>query len=404
MARHAGFAPDFRVQINGEPLPAAVRGCITGINYQNGLEGADRVELSVANPGLRWLDHPLFQIDNPFELSLGYAPDPLEKVFVGEITGVNVNFPSGGMPTLTAVAHDFMHRMTEGAKDRDFAIKIPCFGVIALPDPLVVSLVSLTDLLIPYPDPVGAALSFLTLLLTYVVDPLEAQKSIRKQQGQSDFDFLTEVAKQNGWEMYIDHTLDPQGYILRFQFLVQDYSPSLTLKYGESLIEFAPRITTVGQVAGVSARIWVAAIQMEFVIVLSWDYDRAAFDLAVYPGLGSLESLLGSQSRGVLKLDAIGPATAPRKILGELLPRLNNRVTGSGRCLGDLRLRAGRVIDLEGLGEQFSGLWRITSANFTLDGGGFNTSFEVRKEIWFGSIPTPKGASGLLRIQGQTIR
>ncbi len=24
--------------------------------------------------------------------------------------------------------------------------------------------------------------------------------------------------------MYIDHTLEPQGYVLRFQFLIQDYS------------------------------------------------------------------------------------------------------------------------------------------------------------------------------------
>ena len=86
------------------------------------------------------------------------------------------------------------------------------------------ALVSGTNLLIPAPDPVGAALSFLTLLITYAVDPLEAKRSIRLQRGQSDFDFLSGIAKENGWEMYIDHTLEPKGYVLRFRFLVQDYA------------------------------------------------------------------------------------------------------------------------------------------------------------------------------------
>ena len=44
---------------------------------------------------------------------IGYAPDPLEQVFVGEITGVEASFPASGMPTVTrgrarlpAAAHD----------------------------------------------------------------------------------------------------------------------------------------------------------------------------------------------------------------------------------------------------------------------------------------------------------
>jgi hypothetical protein len=398
------FAPEFKVEINGEPLPAAMRGCVTGISYENGLEGADRVELSLANPDLRWLDDPFLQMDNGFELSLGYTPDPLEKVFVGEITGVNANFPGGGMPTLTVVAHDFMQRMTTGSKTRAFAIDIPCLGVVPLPDPAVVSLVSVTDLLIPYPDPIGSALSFLTLVLTYIADPLEARKMVRVQDGESDFEFLSTIAKENGWDMYIDHTIDPQGYIIRFRFPVLDNDPSLVLKYGESLIDFTPRVTTVGQVVGVSTRIWIAAIQTELVLVLSWDYDRAAFDLMVYPGIGNLEMLMGSMAQSVLTIDAIGPATAPRKILGELLPRLNNRLTSRGSTVGDLRIRAGRVIELDGVGEQFGGKYRITTATHTIDSGGFRSSFEGRKEIWFGEFPRPKGIGGLFRIQGNTIR
>jgi phage protein D len=405
MSNGSRFAPDFRIKINGEDIPAALRGSVTGVTYQNGLEGADRVEVSLANPNLRWLDHPLLDMDNGLSLWLGYAPDPLEEVFVGEITGVNASFPNGGMPTLTVVAHDFLQRLTRGTKDRAFALSLPCIGKFPLPDPYVAMLVSGLDLLIPLVDPVGAALSFLTLLVAYAIDPLDAKRAIRFQQGQSDFDFLSGLARENGWEMYIDHTLEPKGYVLRYQFLVQDYSPSIVLKWGEGLMDFTPRLSTVGQVAAVSTRIWISAIKMELVVVLGWDYDRAAFDLMVYPGLGSLEELLGTtKAQSVVKVEATGPATAPKQLLGELLPRLNNRLTASGGTIGDLRIRAGKVIGFEGLGEQFSGLYRVTSATHTVDSGGFRTQFEARKEVWFGSLPLPKGASGLFRLQGQTIR
>ena len=49
--------------------------------------------------------------------------------------------------------------------------------------------------------------------------------------------------------MYIDHTAEPHGHVLKFQFLIQDYAPSLTLTWGASLIDFTPRLTTVGDIA-----------------------------------------------------------------------------------------------------------------------------------------------------------
>lgn len=92
--------------------------------------------------------------------------------------------------------------------------------------------------------------------------------------------------------------------------------------------------------------------------------------------------------------------TAGRDILANLLPRLNNRLTGSGSCVGNPKIKASEVIRLEGLGDQFSGLYRVTSATHTFDAGGYRTSFQVRKEVWFGSIPLPK-AGRVVKLQGE---
>jgi phage protein D len=403
MARFPRYAPDYRITLDGEAMPPAMRARVIRVTYEDGIKGADRVEIALANDGLQWIDHPLLEIDNKVELSIGYAPDALEKVFVGEITGVNVAFPSSGVPTVTIVAHDFLQRLMGGTRDRAFALSIPCIGKFPLPDPLVVSLVGATDLLIPLVDPAGAALSFLTLLIAYAIDPLDAKKAIRIQQNESDFDFLSKLAKENGWEMYIDHTLEPKGYVLKFQFLIQDYAPSVNLRWGESLTEFTPKITSVGQVAAVATRIWVASIGMEFVIVLGWDWDRAAFDLSVYPGVGGLDDVLGTKAQKTISVSAVGPATAPKMILSELLPRLNNRLTATGSTIGDPRIKASKVINFDGIPGQFGGLYRITSATHTFDSSGYRTQFDARKEVWFGSIPLPKGAGGLLRVNGQSV-
>lgn len=393
------LAPEFAIGIGGDAIPAALRGAITSVSYTDGMEGADRVEVSIANPSLQWLDHPMLQVDNAFRLSIGYAPGPLEEVFVGEITGIEPSFPGSGIPTIRLTAQDALQRLQHGTKDRSFRIKIPSVGNFPLPDPVVAALVSGTNLLVPDLDPIGGALSTLISLSTFLAFPQFAQMAVRKQSGMNDFQFLTEVAKDNGWQMYIDHTAEPRGSVLKFQFLVQDYAPSLTLRWGASLMEFTPRLTTVGEIDGVSARVWVDSLKMEFVITVNWDFDRASFNLSIVPGAGELGDLLAPGKTTTIKPTSY--ATAPRKILTELLPKLNNRLTGSGSTVGDPRIKASRVVNLEGLGQQFSGLYRITSSTHTLDSGGYKTSFQARKEVWFGSIPAPKGGGGLVRVQGR---
>ena len=402
MASTATYAPEFAIEIDGEAIPAALRGCIASVTYVDGMEGADRVDLSIANPSLRWLEHPLLAVDNSFRLAIGYAPGPLEEVFVGTVTGVEASFPSSGMPTMRVSAQDHMQRMQRGTKDRAFRVAIPTIGNFPLPDAVVAMLVSGLDGLIPAMDPLGGAISTLTTLATFIAFPQFAQLSVRKQVGQSDFDFLSGIARENGWSMFIDHTVEPRGSVLKFQFLIQDYSPDVTLRWGASLTDFTPRITTVGDIAGVSARVWVDSLKTEFVINVSWDYDRAALNVTVYPSLvGDLSTVIGEEEANKsITVTPTGYATAPRTILSELLPRLNNRLTGGGTCVGNPNMKASKVVELEGLGSQFSGLYRLTTVTHTLDSGGYRTSFEARKEVWFGSIPVPS-SSVPVRLQGQ---
>jgi hypothetical protein len=395
------FAPEFQIRLNDQAAPAALRGCVSSVSFQTGLDGVDRVEVKLVNEQLRWLDHPLLKLDTPLKLSLGFAPDPLEQVFAGEITGNNAAFPSAGAPTLTVVAQDRRNRLQRGTKARWFAVPVVCSGNWPLPDLAVASIVSLEHDLIPIFEPIGAAVSALIGGVELVValgDPMAMQRIIRKQVSESDFDFLRRIAHENGWEVLADPQEPNGGRKLRFLSLAGNLEADLVLRYGQSLIEFSPRVSSVGQVASVAVRFWMPAIRTDFMVSVSYDWDRSVLELDISTGFGTPGSSDTKPSVIVVDEPVTG-LSAPRVLLTKLLDRLNQRLTGSGSTVGDPRIRAGSVVQIEGVGETFGGRYRITSATHTIDSGGYRTNFDVRKEIWFGSIPLL--SQGAVRVQVQ---
>jgi hypothetical protein len=391
------YAPDYRLQLDGRPIPAGLRGSITGVSHISALEGPDRVEISVANQYLRWTDHPLLEPGVPVRLSLGYNPERFEQVFVGEIVSVQASFPADGLPTLTVAAHDRFERLRESVKSRWFAIPFPFLKNGPIPDPAIAAMVSAENRLMPIIDPVGAALSVILYgasVIASVGD--EVQTLVRRQDGESDLEFLQTVSRENGWEMFIDHTGPLGGRKLRFMSPLDELEPVRTYAYGSSLIDWSPRVTTVGVLASVTAFLRVPSLKTVFQVTVGYDWDRGSLDVSIQPAVfGELPSPPSGDGadagvpdeRTLMLEENLSLVSAPRRILAELIPSLNSRVTGSGSVVGDPALIAGRVVQLEGLGREFGGRYRITSATHTIDSSGYRTNFEGRKEIWFGSIP-----------------
>ena len=60
-------------------------------------------------------------------------------------------------------------------------------------------------------------------------------------------------------------------------------SADVTLKYGKSLIEFTPRISTVGQILSVTGYVWLPAIKKRLTVTVGWDWDRQSLDIQIRP-------------------------------------------------------------------------------------------------------------------------
>jgi uncharacterized protein len=386
------YAPDFRVQINDRDIPAALRGSITGVRYEDGMGAADRVEVSVANADLRWLQkhikglgfnpfptgirigpvgasltpEGLFDVDNKLTLALGYAPGPLQPMFMGDVTGVEAGFTSGAIPTMTIVAHDRMHRLTEGKYARGFG---------PLPDAVIAMIISAENFLLPAIDPVVLAGSTALAVANYVFGGTG-----RKQKGQSDLEVMQEIAAQWDCDFWVEGDV---FYLARF--IPKEYTPRLELAWGESLIDFSPKISTVGRITGAAMKITLREIPISFLVGVFYDFDREAVGLQVVPGeaAAALKMILGPMDT-IIDQPITSPvdiANSAMAIVRELRTKLNNRLTASGTAVGDPRIRAGAVITIDGLGPDFSGNYRVASATHSVDAGGYRTSFQVRKEL-----------------------
>lgn len=352
------YIPDFRLRIDGAEIPAPLRSSITSVRYETGLEGSDRVEVALVNPGLRWLDDPVLSAGGELSLSLGYHPGELREVFLGEITGFDCAFAATA--TMNVTAHDFMNRLTRGTHDRNFP---------ELPDALIAAIIAAESLLVPEIDP-------LAVLQTSVFAALAGSDRPRMQVGETNYEFLRRLAAENGFEM----SVEGRSFFFR-SYLRGLPSPEVELRWGESLTEFAPRLSTVGQILGVTVKFWIEEIKLQLSAQVSWDGERVG--VRVVPALFEELNRAAALNLSLPELPSDNPVEAVRAALSELRRRLNNRVTGSGSAAGDPRIRAGRVLRLEGLGARFSGGdYRVTSATHTLDAAGYRTGFQVRKEVF----------------------
>jgi phage protein D len=346
MPKQGLLVPEFEVIINGKPLDGHFE--LAGVTVDDSLDipGMFVLEFNTSDAQASALiDLGQFDVGSEVEVKMGYAGDSLTSVMTGEITGLEPVYQLDRLPSLIVRGYDCRHRLQRGRKVRSFAKHKDSEIAQKLAQEAGLS----------------AQVKDSGVTHDYVI-----------QSNQTDMEFLQERALRIGFEMKV------QGKRLIFQPVANDKSPDFVLTFGDSLIEFYPRLSSVGQVGDISVQAWDPKNKTAI--------TGKASKSEVSPVMG------GGKSGATLASSAFGQATGlvtdiPVSSQGEadqISKALINAmslawIVGEGACVGRPDLTAGTVIKLDGLGRRFSGPYYVTAVSHRYNGEGYLTHFTVRR-------------------------
>ena len=169
-------------------------------------------------------------------------------------------------------------------------------------------------------------------------------------------------------------------YFQKPRYLV-DTSPAQSLVWGESLISFSPRINTNGLVTRVEVRNSQTShggSTAPIVAVVNAD------DVPACLGKRSGAQIVREKSGEKNLLSEDQQVTTVEEAATIAMAQFRSKsigfIEGQGSTIGNPQICSRRVIELQRLGRQLSGLYYITSTTHTIDANGYRTEFQVKKD------------------------
>ena len=341
------LAPRVEVRIAGVRLPEAMAETLTAVTVSEDVDapGMFTVELvawDLARGQLCWIDDDRFALGNVVEISMG-SGNQLQRLITGEITGLEPEFTAGSAPLLVVRGHDLRHRLLRGTKTRSF---------VQIKDSAIASQIVAEH-------NISSRVEDTKINLDYVL-----------QHSQTDWEFLKSRADRLGYEIAMeDKTLHFRSHSL-------DKPKVLTLTREDDLIFFSPRLSSLNQVKQVEVRGW---LPKEKKVTLA---KTAAGNETTMGGSNSgpkaTAKAFGTSSYTMVNQLVNSKAEADEIALGQLNEMALRYITSEGTCLGNFKVRAGKMIEITGVGKKFSGLYYVTATNHRYSpDGGYRTQFTV---------------------------
>ncbi|KST68644.1 phage late control D family protein [Mastigocoleus testarum] len=345
------LVPVARIIINDNPLPIDVEsktGSIS-IKVSEDLEAPAMFTLEIIGWDLiqsqaNWIDNDkYFGLGNKIEIKLGYN-NQQESLIVGEITGLEPEFTSDEA-ILTVRGHNHSHRLLRGNKTQTF--------------------INITDSQIAKKIAEQQKLKFQT------EDTKEKLDHVI-QSNQSDLDFLQSRAERIGYEVFVENET------LYFRSIQEDSQTILTLDLNEDLIQFSPRLSTMEQVGEIEVRSW-NPLEKKLLVAKA--------------GVGDEKTTMGGKTSGAKAVKIFGKTSyiylnssikteqEAKKVAEALFNEMTRSyITGEGTCIGNPKLRVGKVIEVTGVGERFSGFYYVTETTHSYsESEGYQTEFSFER-------------------------
>jgi phage protein D len=344
------LAPEFRVSVNGSPLPNEAAADLIKISVLDDVDAPSMFTVTIVawdtkQMKAKWIDHALFREGNPVEIAFGYR-DKKKTSLSGEITGVEPEFPESQPPTLTIRGYDRRHRLMRSRRSRSFT---------NCKDSDIASQLASDANLRPQVEDSRVT-------LPYVL-----------QHNQTDLEFLVTRARRINFEVVVTD----RDLLFRPRKIAD--TAELTLHREVELLQFRPRLTTLGQVPQLEVRGWDPTTKQEII---------------GHAGIGDEPQLMAGSNSGpsatqrAFNTSKSARVTTPvqsqdeademaKRSFAEMALRY---IRADGVCIGEPRMRAGTIVSVEGIGDRFSGSYYVLSVEHSFQPKkGYRTYFSARR-------------------------
>jgi phage protein D len=344
------LVPTIEVLIKGARLPLKAETELISLRVSEDLELPGMFTLVLVNwdpikGQVTWSDSDLVDVGNQVELQMGYK-NRLKLLMVGEITGLEPEFSTDALPTLVVRGYDLRHRLLRGRKTRSFT---------KMKDSDIAGQIAREQ---------G---------LTGQVKDSKVKLDYVLQANQTDLEFLQDRAGRIGYEVVVENKT------LHFRPHQNKSQKVLTLKWEEDIIEFTPRLNTMNQVGKVEVHGWNYKQKKTFIGQAAAGSETTTMKGST-SGPKKVNKAFGKATHVIVSESVCSQAEADQIAMGQFNDMALAYITGEGICAGQPDLRAGKVIEIAGVGKRFSGLYYITSTNHTYSQEqGYRTEFSVRR-------------------------
>jgi Bacteriophage probable baseplate hub protein len=379
------YVPDLEVKVAGQPLPDPVVRDVLEVKYTDNVDEIDSFELTLANwdaeafaPKYEPPSAPeregLFDPGKTLELSLGYAGD-LRLMLTGVITTLEPSFPTSGGLTLAVRGLNVLHRFR--TEQHSYAWEEKTDSQIAA---------DLGHRPVQKGKP-GLGIRVKTAPRDEPSEPYVFMDN------QYDIVFLLNRARRRGYELVLQ-----QGETSADEYLYFGPSDSrgeppapYILEWGRSLISFRPTLSTATQISEVVVRGWDRRRNRPIEGKASWqDLVPAGSERS---RMQVLAQAFGSRREIVTDRPVHTKQQADAMAKEILRDKLKSMVQASGSVVGLPDLRAGRKVQIVGLGPRFEGEYYVTETTHSIGESGYTTEFKARREDAASAGATSGGGS-----------
>jgi phage protein D len=332
-------------KINGAYPPDALKNLVREISVDSSLSLPDMFTISFDDPSMKCIDSHELDIGKTIEISGKPSGEKAAALLLqGEIVAVEPELTQAAGMTVIIRGYDKSHRLHRGKKSRSF--------------------IKMTD-----SDIVKEIARSCGLAVKADSTPVVYEHVI--QDNRTDMEFIHERAQRAGFISWVEN-----GTI---HFLKSSSSAApVVLEWGKNLTDFQARLSSAGQVNNSEVHGWDVKQKQPITGNRTSPTDTPRVDGQNHGGQ------LASQGLGVKDIkEVINSQPVETQSEAEMLAQSRlNEVSQSffqaeGKCWGNTAIRAGKKVEIKGIGHRFSGQYLVTRAVHRYDISGYATSFEI---------------------------